>query len=262
MYRSKHPMMLEKNPSVIITTNGDEKKIYENNKVFLNNGDNFEIRFFNPLQEKIGAEIIFNGQKKNDGLLVLRPGEDISLDRFLGESKKMLFDTYEIDGGNSDAVKAAEVNGLIEIKFYKEQIVDFSTTVYRTRGINYTNLNENNINLDGFNDVNYSADLNNTLSFFSQTSLSSTNTRSKKTLKKKLKETGRVEKGSVSSQKIENVDITFNTISFHDLTFQLTPNSLKSETVQEVRNYCTGCAYRIRKTTWEFCPKCGQKIND
>ena len=45
-----HYRMTDKLPSAIITVNGNEKKIYEGNQIFLQNGDNFEIRFFNPLQ--------------------------------------------------------------------------------------------------------------------------------------------------------------------------------------------------------------------
>jgi len=117
---SKHYRLSDREPSAIITVAGNEKKLYDNGQIFLKNGDNFEIRFFNPLQEKVGVEILFNGQKKNNGLLVLNPGQDVTLDRFLDEKKKMKFDTYTIDGSNKAAVKAAEINGLVEFRFYKE----------------------------------------------------------------------------------------------------------------------------------------------
>ena len=130
-----HMRMLDKEPSAIITTNGNERKVYQDGQIFINDGENFEIRFFNPLQEKIGVEIIFNGIKKNDGLLVLRPGEDITLDRFLEKKKKMKYETYTIDGGSESAVKAAELNGLVEFKFYKEKR---GYTTFTINNFNYT----------------------------------------------------------------------------------------------------------------------------
>jgi hypothetical protein len=113
--------MLDRAPSVLITNKRNELKVYQGNTVYLNNGDNFELRFFNPLAEKIGVEIIFNGIRKGDGYLVLNPGQDITLDRFLDEQRKMVFETYTVDSNNEAAVKAIEKNGLIQFNFFKEK---------------------------------------------------------------------------------------------------------------------------------------------
>ena len=115
-----HYRMLDRVPSVVITSNRNELKLYQGNLVYLNNGDNFELRFFNPLQEKIGVEIIFNGVKKGDSYLVLNPGQDIILDRFLDEQRKMLFETYVVNGDSQEALDAIQKNGLIKFNFYKE----------------------------------------------------------------------------------------------------------------------------------------------
>lgn len=112
--------MLDRVPSVVVTTNHNELKLYQGNIVYLNDGDNFELRFFNPLQEKIGVEIIFNGIRKGDGYLVLNPGQDLTLDRFLDEQRKMLFETYRINGNDEEAVDAIAKNGIISFNFYKE----------------------------------------------------------------------------------------------------------------------------------------------
>jgi nicotinic acid mononucleotide adenylyltransferase len=45
-----HMRLLDREPSAIITVAGSEKKIYQDGQIFINDGDNFEIRFFNPLQ--------------------------------------------------------------------------------------------------------------------------------------------------------------------------------------------------------------------
>lgn len=243
-----HYRMTDKSPSAIITVDGNEKKIYEGNQVFLKNGDNFEIRFFNPLKEKIGVEIIFNGQKKNDGLLVLRPGEDITLDRFLGENKKMKFDTYTIDGDNSAAVEATKLNGLIEFNFYKEK--SFNYTIYNT-----TSIGTYDTTSAGLPNFGCTSTYSNNFSEY----VCESNTSYDYTQEKSL-ETGRIEKGPESEQELKTVDDVFDTTSFHTITYKMKPNSTKPKTVSEIRNYCTHCGYRLRKKSWSFCPKCGGKI--
>lgn len=115
-----HYRMLDRAPSVVITSNRNELKLYQGNVVYLNDGDNFELRFFNPLTAKIGVEIMFNGIKKGDSYLVLNPGQDIILDRFLDEQRKMLFETYVVNGESKEAIEAIQENGIITFNFYKE----------------------------------------------------------------------------------------------------------------------------------------------
>ena len=115
----KNNKMLNRNPSVQVTSKRNELKVYQDNIIYLNDGDNFELKLFNPLKEKIGVEIIFNSVKKGDSYLILNPGQDVFLDRFLDEQRKMLFETYNIDGNNKEAVEAVENNGLITFNFYK-----------------------------------------------------------------------------------------------------------------------------------------------
>lgn len=263
-----HYRMLDHEPSAIITVAGSEKKIYQGGQIFINDGENFEIRFFNPLQEKIGVEIIFNGIKKNDGLLVLRPGEDITLDRFLGEKKKMKYETYTIDGDSKSAVKAAELNGLVEFKFYKEKInygcgfitftnnnFNFNSPTYTSPGVYGTSTtasgyyNTNGINLTG--SIGASTDS----FFYDAQPLKRT-----KSLKSKKVETGRIEKGPESNQDLKTVDVEFDLTPFHTINYLLKPNSQKPTEITEVRQYCTKCAYRIRKQSWKFCPKCSFEI--
>lgn len=246
-------------PSFIVTINGSEKKIYEGNQVFLNNGENFELRFFNPLQEKIGAEIFFNGKKTSKSMLVLNPGEDVSLDRFLNEKKKMLFETYKVDASNPLVEKAIKKNGLLKVKFYKEkQIVWGGYSGWcgtNTTSGNYTT------NFDYTTNPNYTYQVGNfsTTSFQCSTENSAaylTNTSNVK-LNKKL-ETGRIEKGPKSNQNLNVVDVEFEDKPFHVIEYHLKPAS-QMVNVREIRNYCE-CGYRIRKDSWVFCPKCGQKL--
>lgn len=239
-----HYRLLDREPSAIITVNGSEKKVYNNGQIFLNDGDNFEIRFFNPLQEKIGVEIIFNGKKRTTSLLVLNPGQDVTLDRFLDEKKKMKFETYTIDGDNPDAVKAIMLNGLIEIKFYKT-INYIITTGYCIYKINYTLYPQYTSQTDYTITNNYYTSNNSCTNNYFANRL----------------ETGRIEKGEESNQDFIYVNEAFESVPFHTITYQLKPISQKPVEIKEIRNYCSSCGYRIRKSSWKYCPKCGHNLN-
>jgi len=138
-----HNRMLDRVPSVAITRNRNELKIYQGNIVYLNDGDNFELRFFNPMSYKIGVEILFNGIKKGDSLLVMNPGQDIILERFLDEQRKMIFETYTVDGNNDAAVKAIQNNGVITFNFYEEGYKHYNSAInveydFPTKPIQFT----------------------------------------------------------------------------------------------------------------------------
>lgn len=154
-----HYRLADNMPSAIILAKNprsgslDELKTYQDN-IFLNNGTEFQIKLFNPLQEKIGARISMNGKTSNH-LLVLKPGEDIVVDRFIDEQKRMKFDTYEYDSGNSQSEKAVQQNGIIEISFFKEYTepiitsttwYDYSTTGTVTLDGTFTNIDIKNGN--------------------------------------------------------------------------------------------------------------------
>lgn len=265
-----HYRMLDQEPSAIITVAGSEKKIYQNGQIFLNNGENFEIRFFNPLQTKIGVEILFDGIKKNDGYLVLKPGEDVILDRFLDDKKKMLYETYTIDANNSAAVNAAKMNGLIEFKFYKEYFKprDYNLNgFYKCSSRTYTPPAIFSHEVDYSDEVvggaSFSATMDN-LTFDINESIGCYNTSStidySPTETKNLVETGRIEKGSESEQEMKIVDMQFESHAFHTIKYQLKPTSQLNIDVSEIRNYCSRCGYRLRKNSWRFCPKCSLPV--
>jgi hypothetical protein len=280
---SKHTRLLDREPSAIICVDGNEKKIYNGNFVFLNDGDNFQIRLFNPCSEKIGIEILFNGQKKNDGLLVLKPGEDITLDRFLGEKKKMRYETYLIDGNNKSAVEAAALNGLVEFKFYKEKNYNHvyyssSTGTLHTGLPHFTNSSTSDYNCSSnYKSVSrsycssgnkykspgvFTQDLdksdNIAYSEYVAENLDKNIGYSEYVAENKV-ETGRIEKGPESNQNLTKVDVEFESNPFHVITYQLKPNSHKPVEIVEIRNYCVKCGYRLRKNNWKYCPSCGTK---
>jgi hypothetical protein len=341
-----HQRMMDRAPSCAILHNRNELKVYQGNQVYLNDGDNFELRFFNPTNFKIGVEINFNGINKGDGYLVLNPGQDLILDRFLDEQRKMLFETYVVDGNNDAAVKAIQQNGVINFNFYKENsyrhnyqdnsvnikynfppkppkppkhltpnygntyvtnnyygvsisgstgwsgtggvagvygaigvagpagapgycystkssglphftnvssTYNSNPTSYQTPGI-FINETDNSTfttssTLDSLNYSDYVAEhIDNNIAFSEYIAFNPL-------------ETGRIEKGDISSQTSKSVNAQFQSKPFHSITYKLMPISSMNRTVKEVRAYCGSCGYRLRKSSWQFCPSCGEKNN-
>lgn len=315
-----HYKMLDRVPSVVVTSNHNELKLYQGNIVYLNDGDNFELRFFNPLQEKIGVEIMFNGIRKGDGYLVLNPGQDLTLDRFLDEQRKMLFETYTINGNNKEAVEAIEKNGVISFNFYKEYYsnsnqqknvnvnydfppkpIRYSTLNYSTGSLGSTGLqgwngpqgstgstgsrstkgrqtknmssscittnNVTNISGNATFTSNY-ATLDNLNGMGQMAMFSSPGIYCNEVDNSNLVlnetfdslETGRIEKGDISDQRLKGVNMNFASSPFHSMTYRLMPYSTMNREIGEIRQYCSECGYRLRKSSWKFCPSCGTEI--
>ena len=267
-----HYRMSDSMPSAIILAKNprsgslDELKIYQSNNIFLNNGDEFQIRLFNPLREKIGVQICFNG-KSSSHYLVLNPGEDTIIDRFIDDQKKMVFETYKYDDNNTAAKNAVANNGLVEIKFYKEYTYIPPVYYTYTTNIPYGTPYNGIITTSGtFNLTNSSAntclniaDSNNIINDSSVSYYQNLEFTNEKT--KSIKETGRVEKGEQSEQLFENIQIQFEITPFHNISYYLRPFSEKNTYVKtDVREYCTECGYRLRNSYWSYCPKCGNKL--
>jgi len=266
-----HYRLRENDPSAIILAQNpqsgsyEEAKIYsgsQSKEIYLNDKQNFGIKFFNPLQEKIGARISFNGQISSH-LLVINPGQDVTLERFLGESRKMVFETYSVDGGNQKAMEAIQNNGTVRVEFFKEKLqpqVFFSTSntfnstfgngrrrCKSSTGDNYLSRGiETSVTQDSFDFCDYSSNVN-------LTSYSNIN-------EPKELETGRIEKGEVSNQSLEQVNLEFESYPFVTVEYKLLPISQINRESKEIRLYCTTCGYRIRKESYRFCPKCGEKL--
>jgi len=256
-----HYRLNDVEPSAIVTVNGSEKKIYDNNQIFLNPNDNFEFRFFNPLQEMIGVEIIFNGVQTQTTKLLLNPGEDITLDRFLDDNKKMNFSTYFVE--NNDVSKnAIKKNGKIKFNFYKEKVfinLDLNRNIFR----------DPPCNPNVYPDIPYQPNVYPTYPtyptypnvWYSDTNGNSygiTNTTYSNTTYSTQIETGRINKGERSEQKIKSIEKELEYLPFYTIEYQLLPESQN----KNKRVYCTNdlCKYRIRKKSWNYCPKCGQKL--
>lgn len=236
-------------PAVSITRNKNQLKIYQNNTVYLNNGENFEILVFNSLQERIGFEVLLNGRKISNSLLILNPGEKVYLERFIDDNKKFLFETYQVD--NTEEVKnAIKKNGNLELKFFKEQVFAMTPAWNYQKTLNGLGFNDSGTATDGLNWYNQqiSGVINTTYCNFSNNT----------TFDDTLMETGRISEGSQSIQNFETTNFNQQIMTFYSVSFKLLPQSTMN--VNEIRKYCSECGVRIRKNNYKFCPICGNKL--
>lgn len=274
------------NPQVHLCVKNSRVKKYDN-KHYLQNGTEFQLELFNPTQKTIGAQIMINGRTEQSKLLI-RPGERLFLDRFVDVQKKFKFDTYEIDGSDTEAKTAISKNGIITVSFY-EEYVPLKMTLARTITPNSNSgivwLNGNTLNTpplfgsttenpnhnfycgtttfnsagpstlttsnSGITSTLMTSGLNSLRSDFI-TDLNS-NDLSRNTI-----ETGRVESGAASNQVFEEVDFSFKSYALLTETFQILPMSQKPED-QEVAMYCCSCGRKSRRGE-KFCPKCGNNL--
>ena len=227
-------------------------------KVYLNDGEEFQIELHNPLTECALADIKLNGNSISKGGLVLRPGERFYLDCFIDDKKKFIFSTYEVEN-TEDSVESIAKNGLLEVFFYKESaksidrsrlnrvIVErhyypyqtnpyWQTTPWYTTPNVYCSNGNNIIGQTTFttsgsnatytsNSVNLT-NLNLTSGSFDSrtTPINSTNI-----------ETGRVEKGAESSQKFDEVDMDFDNFYISSTVLELLPESRRPIETKELK---------------------------
>lgn len=267
-------VVLSRNP---MSNSLDECRIYNDNSIFLNDNDEFVIKLFNPTRNKIGAKIGINGNV-SDKLLVLNPGESVSLERFLDTNRRMIFNTYSYDASNPTAVNAVAENGIIKIDFFNEQI-NYPTTISITNGTGGYGTFTSLYNTSGMGACDSTTILRGKqMSDSTLTSaclFSSTITPEQEIASKGLhvnsvqpdslpniQETGRVEKGNLSNQNLTQVNVDFLSYPFYTVIFKLKPKSAQTQENYEIRDYCTGCGYRVRNSNWKYCPKCGNNLKN
>lgn len=251
-------IQLNEECSAIITSNGNEQKVYKENTIFLNDKQQFEIKFLNLSQNDVAVSVKLNGEKSSN-LLVIKNGQKVSIDRFLDDNKKMIFNTYDVDSDDKNVLNAIKNNGSVEISFYRK-IVNYlpinwfngymttTNTVYGGYPSYTTNTGGLDINLSGnitTNNASYANNVAEHINIYSQSpSL----------------ETGKVEKGEKSTQEFVTTNGDFDLIPFKTITYKLLPISQKETiTSQDIRVYCTDCGQRKKKQHHKFCPNCGTK---
>ena len=252
----------------IVTPNDKGRKSIKSGKVFLEDKEEFEIELFNPLTVSVLADIKLNGQSISKTGLVVKPGQRVYLDCFIDDKKKFVFSTYEIDGG-LESLDATQNNGLLEVFFYKEDVITLDnwqrkfdriivekhypynpypwhnpyTVYYGTTigngGFGTTNLSNGIIGTTTTNTAYSSNNLIN-CSYTSGVNLSNLNISGSNMNSLNSIETGRVEKGEVSKQKFTEVEMDFEKNYISSTIIQILPESRKPAEVKEVFNKKTG----------------------
>lgn len=236
--------------------------------VYLNDGDEFQFQLFNSETTKIGVEISINGDVMS-GLLVVRPGERIWLERYLDTAKKFKFSTYEVEDGNSQVDRAISNNGDIQIRFYKEKnrcdnhilylATPIGTTIATTQynaDVSLSSAKVCDTMLLGSSEYSIGS-LTNEISWDTANQSKSF---TEAATSVSTKETGRVEQGSYSNQKLTCVDTDFETWAFRTENIKILPMSRKPYTAADAQKlYCTNCGKKLNPK-YKFCPSCGTKV--
>jgi hypothetical protein len=267
-------------PQAWVAVSNSRQKIYGTDKVYLDNDQEFQIELFNPTEKSYLTKIYLNGKSVSTSGLVIRPGQRYFLDRFIDEKRKLVFSTYEVEDTN-EVKKAIESNGKIRVEFYPEQTPPLwyggctwtyygsglNTTLNNTGGIGTYTINTTPLYNNGFtttsvgtsaiyNTSTYSAGSGSATSYSSSSSNQSLNMNIAGSL-----ETGRVEKGEASDQTFGS-DYGSYSSSYESVSeYQIMPRSTKPVEVSEIRSYCPGCGTRIKKSSWKFCPSCGESLD-
>ncbi len=247
----------------IVSSQDKGRKSIKNGKVFLNDGDEFEIELFNPLTVSVLADIKLNGQSISKTGLVVKPGQRVYLDCFIDDKKKFKFSTYEIEN-SEEAIDATQNNGLLEVFFYKEDVITLDnwksrfdriivekwypayyptypyyrpTIWYGTTSPYYGGtITTNGSGLIGSTTTTnayYSSNNAVNCSYTSNVDLSNTNIGG--SLSNNSIETGRVEKGEESKQKFTEVDMDFEKHYIASTIIQILPESRKPAEVKQMK---------------------------
>lgn len=252
-------------PEAYIAIGRNRQKIYPGTKIYLKGGTEFQLELFNGTAGVIAAKIYINDEPISNSLIVLRPGVREFLDRYIDDNKKFLFDTYTVE--DSPAAKAAIAkNGNIRVEFFKAS-VPAPTLIPLVFPNNWNSVPYTYPNPYCGTTLTTSNN-----SFFCNTAstISSFNTVGGNTvggisvggsLNEKSIETGIIEGGAASDQNFTNYNGEFDSWPFFTQAYQILPISAKPVEISKIRQYCSQCGNRIRKTSWHFCPSCGEKMD-
>ena len=260
------------NPEAFITKGKQRVKQF-GGSVYINDGDNFEVEIFNPTTNHILAKISMNGKIISNAGLVLRPGERVFLERHIDTNNKFVFSTYEVNGNNDQVKKAIALNGLVKVEFYNETSPVYwgTTTIWSQPSYFYYNqptvtptifytTSANSITTGGVSSL--SGSITNSSSNNTVTTTASGTFNLNVPQKTKKIETGTIEKGESSNQHFSTSERNFYYSSFHKVEWHILPKSQQPVTSKDInKQYCTECGSKITKSTFKFCPNCGNKLD-
>lgn len=257
----------------IVNPKDKGRKSIKSGKCFLENDSNFEIELFNPLTVSVLADIKLNGQSISKTGLVVKPGQRVYLDCFIDDKKKFIFKTYDVED-TGEVLDAIQKNGLLEVFFYKEDVIalnnwktrfdriivekwypyyhtypsypniwcssgGYSGTVTTLGGTTFTTNSSNA--LVGTTTTSNAFYSNVNCSYTSGVDLSNLNINGSNNMTPiNSIETGRIEKGNKSKQKFTEVDMDFENHYIHSVIILILPESRKPAEVKEIFNKKTG----------------------
>ena len=233
-------------PTAHIAVNRNRMKQY-GNKVYLKTGTHFEIELFNPKKSKVLAKIYIDEKLISSAGIVVKPGQRVYLERWIDEPKKFLFETYEVED-SKQAKEATSENGRVKIEFYDE----FKRVAFYPTYTGYP--------VFGGSTVTTLYHTSQTAPDFSLTDVIGTNSSIVSSSIAGSLETGRTEMGEHSDQGFSRDDSEYNSWASGSVFIRILPESRKPVDSHEIRNYCTDCGSRVKKSSWKFCPSCGTKI--
>jgi len=267
-------------PQAWVAVSNNRQKNYgtENNLVYLDSEQEFQIELFNPTQISYLAKIYLNDSLISSSGLVIKPGQRYFLDRHIDEKKKLLFSTYDVED-SAEVRQAIKNNGKIKVEFYPE-IINFNRS-FSSVGTTYAPYNQqwgtitptinpitwatsfggtttNNVYYTSGN-ITTTSTLGNNVTYTSSNSESIAGSVTCSVAGSL--ETGRVDKGEKSQQTFGTDYGSYSAIWTYCSEYQLMPRSVKPVEVTEIRSYCPGCGTRMKKKTWKFCPNCGESLD-
>jgi hypothetical protein len=271
---------LTSKPQAWVAVSNNRQKNYgtENNLVYLDSEQEFQIELFNPTQISYLAKIYLNDSLISSSGLVIKPGQRYFLDRHIDEKKKLLFSTYDVED-SAEVRQAIKNNGKIKVEFYPE-IINFNRS-FSSVGTTYAPYNQqwgtitptinpitwatsfggtttNNVYYTSGN-ITTTSTLGNNVTYTSSNSESIAGSVTCSVAGSL--ETGRVDKGEKSQQTFGTDYGSYSAIWTYCSEYQLMPRSVKPVEVTEIRSYCPGCGTRMKKKTWKFCPNCGESLD-
>ena len=244
----------------IVSPQDKGRKQIKSGKVFLKDKEEFEIELFNPLTVSVLADIKLNGQSVSKTGLVVKPGQRVYLDCFIDDRKKFKFSTYEIEN-SGEALDATQNNGVLEVFFYKEDVITLDNwqrrfdriivekhypynpypwynpyTIYGSSGVStFTTNGSNALGTTTTSNV-YNSSNNINCSYTSHVDLPNLNVAGSNNMNSlKSIETGRVEKGEKSKQKFTEVDMDFEKNYISSTIIQILPESRKPAEIKQIK---------------------------
>jgi len=243
-------------PEAFISVKKNRVKLYENKNHYLKSKTNFEIELFNPTSNDVLAKIWLNNKLISASGIIVKAGQRVYLERYLDTPEKFQFNTYEVDDV-AETQAARNTNGLVKVSFFREKMIN---NLWLSSGTTYTQFpsstltyTTNTAGIDCFPNI---------VGGLPVGTITTTAFNSKSVITDSVAsvETGRVGKGKKSNQDFKQAKGDFEDWSWSSFEYQLLPESLKPLETKDIRAYCGECGIRIRKSSWKFCPNCGEAL--